>query len=608
LLVDEKIDQPLLEGIYSQRDMLSKHSQWIIGGDGWAYDIGFGGLDHVLAKGENVNIMVLDTEMYSNTGGQVSKSTPQSALVKFASAGKSQAKKDMGQHAMNYGNVYVASMAMGADYNQSLQAIKEAESFDGPSLLMCYSPCIDWGIDMAKMMDIQKMAVDSGYWPLFRYDPRLKDKGEMPFQLDSKRIKSSLAGYLKNENRYAALTRSDAGRAEMLQGAFEDYTIKRMEHMQRTSMDDSELLDFLKESVGESTGEKVLVLYASETGITADLAKHVVYEMKRRGVRCKAVKFDDYDLQDLPKEKTVVNLVATCGQGEFPQNCRMFKNDIDDDTLPNDFLSGVKFATFAMGDSGYVFYNSCGTMIDERFEELGGQRLVPVGLGDDQAEDKWETAYQDWEPELWNEMGTPPPPKVLLPASHTVVVQAKEDAAPDVVIPEYIVPKDAAGSGIMVPMTMSRPLTPLGRDVRHYEWDISNVDCEYEAGDAMGVFSTNGRDKTEEFLQWYGLAADDVIHLAVQEGQEGLDLPTTVTALQLFSQHLDIFGRPKRPFYETMSLLATDDEEKAELEHLITKEGRGDLREIIDDTITYAELMQKFPSARVPIEYLLGKQ
>tara|TARA_B110000090_G_C13027382_1_gene310441 strand:- start:105 stop:572 length:468 start_codon:yes stop_codon:yes gene_type:complete len=155
---------------------------------------------------------------------------------------------------------------------------------------------------------------------------------------------------------------------------------------------------------------------------------------------------------------------------------------------------------------------------------------------------------------------------------------------------------------------MSRPLTPLGRDVRHYEWDISNVDCEYEAGDAMGVFSTNGRDKTEEFLQWYGLAADDVIHLAVQEGQEGLDLPTTVTALQLFSQHLDIFGRPKRPFYETMSLLATDDEEKAELEHLITKEGRGDLREIIDDTITYAELMQKFPSARVPIEYLLGKQ
>ena len=112
MLVDEKIDQPLLEGIYSQRDMLSKHSQWIIGGDGWAYDIGFGGLDHVLAKGENVNIMVLDTEMYSNTGGQVSKSTPQSALVKFASAGKSQAKKDMGQHAMNYGNVYVASMAM----------------------------------------------------------------------------------------------------------------------------------------------------------------------------------------------------------------------------------------------------------------------------------------------------------------------------------------------------------------------------------------------------------------------------------------------------------------------------------------------------------------
>ena len=455
-------------------------------------------------------------------------------------------------------------------------------------------------------MQIQKMAVDSGYWPLFRYDPRLKETGETPFQLDSRRIKSSLAGYLKNENRYAALTRSDAGRAEMLQGAFEDYTIKRMEHMQRASMDDSELLDFLKENVGESTGEKVLILYASETGITADLSKHVVYEMKRRGVRAKAMKFDDYDVQDMPKEKTVINLVATCGQGEFPQNCKMFYEDLTAEDLPTDFLTGVKFATFAMGDSGYVFYNSCGKMFDERFEALGGERLVPLGLGDDQAEDKWETAYQDWEPELWNEMGTPPPPKVLLPATHTIVIVPKEEVAASVTIPEYIVPKDAAGAGVMVPMTMSRPLTPLGRDVRHYEWDISQVDgVEYEAGDAMGVFSTNGKDKTEEFLQWYGLESDDVIHVGVTKGNDGIGLPAAVTALQLFSQHLDIFGRPKRPFYEVLSLLATDPDEIEELEHLITKEGRGELRELIDDTITYAELMQKFPSAKVPVEYLL---
>ena len=127
---------------------------------------------------------------------------------------------------------------------------------------------------MKDMMQIQKMAVDSGYWPLYRYDPRLAEQEMPPFQLDSRRIKSSLAGYLKNENRYAALTRTDAGRAERLQGAFEDYTMRRMEHMKKASMDDAELLDYLKESVGEDTGEKVLILYASETGITADLAKH----------------------------------------------------------------------------------------------------------------------------------------------------------------------------------------------------------------------------------------------------------------------------------------------------------------------------------------------
>lgn len=145
LLAVERASSPLLESIYADRQMLTKSSQWIIGGDGWAYDIGFGGLDHVIARGENVNIVVLDTEMYSNTGGQVSKSTPQSALVKFASSGKAHGKKDLGLIAMGYENVYVASCAMGADYSQTVNAFKEAEAYEGTSIVMCYSPCIDWG-------------------------------------------------------------------------------------------------------------------------------------------------------------------------------------------------------------------------------------------------------------------------------------------------------------------------------------------------------------------------------------------------------------------------------------------------------------------------------
>jgi len=601
LLEKERGGQPLLESIHNGRDMLTKHSQWIIGGDGWAYDIGFGGLDHVLAKGSNVNIMVLDTEMYSNTGGQVSKSTPQSALVKFATAGKEQNKKDLGGHAINYGGVYVASMAMGADYNQSVQAIREAESYNGPSLLLCYSPCIDWGVDMKDMMQVQKLAVDSGYWPLYRYDPRRAEQGGIPFQLDSKRIKADLADYLKSENRYAALARTDSERATRLQGAFKDYTVGRMEHMQRQAMDESELLDHLKEKIGESTGEKMLILYASETGITASLSKHLEREMRRRDIRVKVSTYDDFDIADLPKQSVVINLAATCGQGEFPANSKMFWDQISDESLASDYLKGVKYATFAMGDTGYVFFNEVGKLIDSRFKELGGTEVLPIGMGDDQAEDKWETAYNEWEPELWNELGTAPPPKELLPAAFHV---NKLDASANVSLPPFITPHDAVGPGVLVPLESCRPLTPGGRDLRQYEFNIEGTGLTYDAGDALAIFSTNGEDRVAQFLDWYGVSPDTKLQL-LDVGRSGLKVPEHVTAHQLFTQHLDIFGRPKRNFYEMLSLLAEKPEERERLEFLISKEGKSDMRALVKDTVTHADVMKMFPSARVPIEYLL---
>lgn len=604
LLKAEKAGVPALESIYTSRDMFTKNSQWIIGGDGWAYDIGFGGLDHVLAKGENVNIVVLDTEMYSNTGGQVSKSTPQSALVKFATSGKAQAKKDLGQIAMGYENVYVASCAMGADYNQSVNAFKEAEAYDGPSLVLCYSPCIDWGIDMSQMMTIQKLAVDSGYWPLYRYDPRDAAKGEQPFKLDSKRIKTELANYLKGENRYAALRRADAKRADYLQGAFEQYTTRRMAHMQRSAMDDYELLDFLKAKMGEQTGEKVLILYGSETGNCKDVAGMLAYEMKRRDIRVSLMAMDDFDVNELPSQKTVIQLAATCGQGEYPANCRGYWEALNDDALPSDFLADVKFATFAMGDSGYVFYNNVGTSFDTRFRELGGQPLVDVGLGDDQAEDKWETEWNDWFPELFNEMGAPPPPEELLPPNHTVTIHSSAEAPIPVEV-KHLTPRDAGGVGTFVPLQTSRLLTPGGRDVRHYEFNIEDTGLDYTAGDALGVYSTNGADRVEEFLNWYGLKMDDVITVTPKDEDNDLGFPEAMTAGMLFSQYFNIFGRPGRAFYEMMSILATDPAEKAELKHLIAKDGKGELRELVDDTVTYADVLKMFPSANVPLEYLL---
>jgi pyruvate-ferredoxin/flavodoxin oxidoreductase len=197
-------------------DTLVRKSVWIVGGDGWAYDIGFGGLDHVLASGRNVKLMILDTEVYSNTGGQSSKATPLGAVAKFASGGKATPKKDIGAIARSYGHVYVAQVAMGAGDAQTLRALVEAESYDGPALIIAYSHCIAHGIDMAKGMTQQKLASESGYWPLYRFDPRRAVKGENPMQLDSAPPKIALQDYIYNESRYRMLVQSDPEAAARL--------------------------------------------------------------------------------------------------------------------------------------------------------------------------------------------------------------------------------------------------------------------------------------------------------------------------------------------------------------------------------------------------------
>ncbi len=205
-----------LANLLSLADALVKKDVWIIGGDGWAYDIGFGGLDHVLASGRNVNILVLDTEVYSNTGGQSSKSTPLGAVAKFAAKGKATAKKDLGLLAMAYGNVYVARVAMGADDQQTLKAFLEAEAYDGPSLIVAYSHCIAHGIDMRKGLAQQKLGVQSGHWMLYRYNPELTGEGQHPLAIDSKAPSVPLEQYVYNETRYRMLQQSDEHRAEEL--------------------------------------------------------------------------------------------------------------------------------------------------------------------------------------------------------------------------------------------------------------------------------------------------------------------------------------------------------------------------------------------------------
>ncbi len=215
----ERSEDPRARDLVSVADSLVKKSVWIIGGDGWAYDIGYGGLDHVLASGRNVNVLVLDTEVYSNTGGQASKATPRAAVARFAMSGKGLPKKDLGLIAMAYGYVYVARVAMGFNDQQTLKSFLEAEAYDGPSLIIAYSHCIQQGIDNEIGLEQQKLAVQSGVWPVYRYDPRLAEQGKNPLTIESKEPSIPVSQYAYNETRYKMLTQMDEARAEKLMKA-----------------------------------------------------------------------------------------------------------------------------------------------------------------------------------------------------------------------------------------------------------------------------------------------------------------------------------------------------------------------------------------------------
>ena len=216
---------PVCAGIYNLKQYIVKRSQWIIGGDGASYDIGYGGLDHVIASGKDVNILVLDTEVYSNTGGQSSKATPVGAIAKFAAAGKRVRKKDLGLMATTYGYVYVAQIAMGADQAQTLKALREAEAYPGPSLIIAYAPCINHGLKagMGKSQAEEEKAVKCGYWHLWRYNPALEAEGKNPFTLDSKEPEwEGFKDFLKGEVRYASVMKQYPAEAEQLFQAAED--------------------------------------------------------------------------------------------------------------------------------------------------------------------------------------------------------------------------------------------------------------------------------------------------------------------------------------------------------------------------------------------------
>ena len=237
-----EIKDPSAKQLLSVADMLVRKSIWIVGGDGWAYDIGFGGLDHVLASGFNVNVLVLDTGVYSNTGGQSSKATPRGAVAKFAANGKGIPRKDLGMIAMSYGYIYTAQVAMGASDIQTLRAFREADAFNGPSVVIAYSHCINHGYDMKYGLNQQKLAVKSGVWPIYRYNPDNLKEGKNPLTLDYKEPSIPVKDFAYNETRYRMLTQTNEERAEkLLKLAQMDAKARWLKYSQMASVDYSQM-------------------------------------------------------------------------------------------------------------------------------------------------------------------------------------------------------------------------------------------------------------------------------------------------------------------------------------------------------------------------------
>ncbi|KAI9757592.1 MAG: hypothetical protein M4579_003405 [Chaenotheca gracillima] len=375
----------LASTLLANKSLFFRESQWLIGSDAWSYDLGNSGVHHVIASGQNINMLIIDSQPYSER----------------AAADATRRKKDIGLYAMNYGNAYVASVAVYSSYTQVLQAMMEADRFDGPSVVVAYLPYNHENDSALNVLQETKKAVDLGYWPLYRWNPRNDEKGEPNFALDSERVKNELQEFLRRDNHLSQV----ASRHPTFAANLSESYGSEVRTLQKKKAKDAytKLLEGLY-------GAPLTVLFASDNGNSESLAKRLGNRAKARGLKSMVMAMDDYPLEDLPNEENVVMLTSTAGQGEFPQNGRALweavKNSTDMD------LSSVNFSVFALGDSHYwprkedkIYYNKPGKDLDAKIAILGGKRLAEIGLGDDQDPDSYQTGYANWEPLLWKSLG-----------------------------------------------------------------------------------------------------------------------------------------------------------------------------------------------------------
>ncbi|CAG8656192.1 8031_t:CDS:1, partial [Acaulospora morrowiae] len=374
-----------LTEIYNQRDLFSKPANWLVGSDAWMYDIGGSGVHHVLSSGKDINLLIIDTQPYTTR----------------AASDPEKRKKDIGLYAMNYGNAYVASIAVYSSYTQALHALIEAEGYEGPSIVLAYLPYHNEDDTTIKVLKETKLAIDTGYWPLYRWNPALEKEAKEPFTLDSEQIKRELQEFLDRENHLTQLTNSRPELSTTLTNSLESEVKSRQKSLAASAYE--KLMNGL-------TGPSLLILFGSDNGNAEGLAKRLQQGAKARGVNARCMAMDEYPIEDITTEKNVVFVVCTAGQGEFPQNAREFWKVIS--TTTEISFSDTQFAVFGLGDSKYwpreedvIYYNKPGKDLYNRLKLLGGNELLDLGLGDDQDDDGYETAFQAWEPELWKALG-----------------------------------------------------------------------------------------------------------------------------------------------------------------------------------------------------------
>jgi homodimeric pyruvate:ferredoxin (flavodoxin) oxidoreductase len=565
-----------------------KTTVFVFGGDGWAYDIGFGGLDHVLASGANINIVVFDTEGYANTAGQVSKATNIGAVQKFAPDGKMTPKKNLAEMAMSYGYVYVASVAIGANPSQAVRALIEAEAYTGPSLVLCYSPCIEHKIlfprGLSRLSDEMVKAVNTGYWPIFRYHPI-----DSKFKFDGpKRIISPVTELTALEDRFAVLHRTNPEKAKTLAAELQEFIDRQHERLLKRERD-----SLAATAVFEN---KVRILYATETGNTAELATRLQMLCESRQITAEVIEMDSIENMDefcSASDVPVILMSSTAGDGVFPSMAERMWN-----LLQN--VSGVpdpapKYTVFGLGDSSYAKFNQSAKDFDSKLTALGFRLLCPAGFGDDRDPDKYETKFEEWLPGLWASVGGKEPNidrSKIMTATITRV-----DTLPGNLFEKLNISPIHRQQTFELELIANRRVTP-----EDYERSLNNLtfretsdsvgDLSYLLGDALTVYPRNRVEKVMEFLSTMGLKPYDAVLINSSNKQFEYLGNIPVTLVDLFGQVFDIFGRCTSRFYKDLLALLNDGRGKEELGKLI-----GDtaaLNDRVERGVSVADVIREY--------------